>query len=496
MKRIISIIIIGILTVLMISTEAFCASSAYTVEKVNIIADLRSDGSALITEEWTLTVAEDCNECFIRDIAFVDDNFERISAVTDVSVSLDGNTCVEETGESLKAGTFFYEQTEDAYSVMWYIPEAGTHIFSIRYIQTGAVKIYKNRAYFYYRAVNEDSSMICRNMSVTVNAPKDCYSEDFEIIESGTLAGSKSDGSITFTAANTAGLVKTGITMPDELFDSNGLTVIVDDSRAESAVVIIACILLAAACAYVIYFAFNYKKITLRRRLKRLKNKPLTDKMAKVRRDVFNFISPAKLLNTVLDGITNKSDYFTATLLDLVNRQYIKADSSGFTASETSDADVCKRPLDANEKRIIRLFSTGRWAELIKSPKTFYAEVEDFNKKIGRISPFAELTAKGKKLVGYCFELRLSAMRFEFITPEEISDSFFKSGKYTVSDLVISLINEYDISANEVFEKPSTEKFRYNMFMFRDVYLQGEQIEAELNEVKQKAKHRKRNGED
>lgn len=495
MKRIF-LIFITILWVLMLSTVTSGASASHTVDKVDIVADLRSDGSVLVTEEWTVTVPEACDECFIRDIVIVDDNFERITAVTDMSVSLDGNTCTEGMGESLEYGEYFYEKTDGTYSVMWYIPEAGTHTFSIRYIQTGAVKLYNGKAYFYFRAVNDDSSMICRNMTVTVNAPAVCYGEDFEILEAGTLAGEKKDGSIIFTAANTAGLVKIGVAMPDELFNSSGITVIVDDSRGQVAVTVILIIVLVAVSAYGVYFAFNYKKIILKSRMKKAKNKVIPEKFDRLQRYVFRAVGPAKLLNTVLDGITDKSDYFTVTLLDLVNRGYIKASADGFTAKEVSETDSIKRPLDENEKRIIRLFSSGRWSELITSPKVLYNEVEAFNKKIGMVMPFVEFSPKGKKLVSYCFELRLTAKRFEFITPEEISDVFFRTDRYNICDLVVSLINEYDSSCNEAFEKPSTDNFKYNMFMFRDVYLQGEKLELELIEARKQAKQRKKNGED
>lgn len=496
MKRLITIMLTALLWVLIMPVAALGSSSDYTVDSVNITADLRSDGSALITEEWTLTVAEDCNECFVRDIVIIDDNFERIGAVTDISVSLDGNTCTEETGDSLETGTYFYEKTEDAYSVMWYIPQAGTHTFAIRYIQTGAVKIYNGRAYFYFRAVNEDSSLICRNMSLTVNTPVNCYAEDFEILESGTLAGSKYDGKIIFNASNTAGLVKIGVTVPDELFDSSGLTVIEDDSRAAIAVFVVFAVIVAVILALGIYYAFNYKRLTLKIRLKNAKNKPVTEKFDKIQRRVFNKVSPATLLYTVLEDVTNKSDYFTVTLLDLVSRGYINATSNGFSASEKSENDRLTRPLNEAEKRVIRIFSSERWKELITSPGVLYGEITDFNKKIRMLSPLNDITAQGKKLIGYCFELRLSAKRFEFVTPEEISDAIFKSDRYTVCDLVISLINEYELSSRKGFEKPDTDKFKYNMFMFREVYSEGEHNEQEKLREQKELKQRKKKGED
>lgn len=492
MKRKILVLIIGLLSVLMMPTAVFGASSSsYTVDKVNITADLRSDGSALITEEWTVTVDDGCQDCFGRDIVIINDNFERISSVTDISVSLDGNTCTEETGDTLKQGTYFYTKSEDAYSVAWYIPEAGTHIFSIRYIQTGAVKLYRNDAYFYFRAVNEGSSLICRNVSITVNTPASCFPEDFEILESGNLAGGKADGSVTFTAANTAGLVKTGVTMPSGLFDASKLTVIVDDNRFEITVTVIAATVLLVGLVYGIYFCLNYKKVLLNRRTKKCKKKPLAEDTEKVINTVFASVSPAVFLKSVLPEVTNESDYFTVTLLDLVKRGYIKASSAGFTASKSSEDDLYKRKLDENEKRVIRLFASGRWKELITSPKVFYDEVCAFNKKVAHLSHISDFTSKGKRLVRCCFELRLSAKRFEFIAPEEISDSFFKNGKYTVGDLLVSLVNEYDLSvSNDNFEKTSTENFRYNMFMFRDVYSDGEKLVLEMKEAKKRNKKR------
>lgn len=498
MKRIVSLSIIFILLMLCAFTAYATPPSPYTVEKVNIVADMHSDGSVLVTEEWTLTVAADCNECFTREILVVDNNFEKIGAVSDVSVSLDGNTCREESGESLEDGTYFYEKSENSYAVMWYIPEAGTHTFSVRYVMADAVKIYRDRAYFYYRAVNENSSMICRDVTVTVNTPAMCYAEDFAVVESGNLAGSKADGSITFTAANTAGLVKTGITVPADMFNKSGLTVIVDDNRAEIAVVVILVVILLAASGYMVYFSFNCRKITLERRLKQSRKNPVAEKLDVVQRRVFESVSPSAFLDAVLDGETNKSDYFIVTIIDLVKRGYIKTGANGFAASESSDCDSSGRPLDENDRRVIRLFASGRWTDLVKSPVMFFNEIEDFNKHINRISPFADFTPKGKKLISYCFELRLSAKRYEFVPPEEISDAVFRSGGYTTGDLVVSLINEYDYAADT--EKQSAKKFSYDMFMFRDVYSEGEKINLEIERekqlAKQQAKQKKKNGED
>lgn len=476
MKRIISISIIMLMLTFLLPTTVYGASVAYTVDKVNFNIELRNDGSALVSEEWTVTVPENCQDCFTRDIFIVDDNFERISGISDLSVSLDGTTCIEEQGDVLRAGTYFYTASDNCYTINWYIPDAGTHIFAVRYIQTDAVKIYKNKAYFYCRPVNEGSNLICRDVSVKISTPGDCFAENFEIVEAGSLAGEKTDGSVTFTASNTAGLVRLGIAVPSELFDTSELTLIIDDDRAEIAFAVVFSVILLMLIVYGIYFAFRYRQILRKRREKKCKKKVLDTPIEKIKRTLFYKISPAATINTVLDSIPDQSDFFTVTALDLFLRGYITVSSEGFASSEESMTDHCRRPLDKNEKRVIRLFSQSRWEDLISSPKAFYEEIQTFNKNVGYLSPLAEFTVKGKKLIRRCFELKLSAKRFEYITPEEISDSFFRNTKYTIGDLVVSVINESLLSVNDDFEKPSTDNFKHNLFMFRDIYSQGEKI--------------------
>ena len=193
MKRILCILLLALSVVGLFSMAAF-AASPYTVDKVDVTVELRSDGSALVTEEWTVTVAENCEECFTRNIAVSVEELERISGISDLSVSLDGNVCMEETGDVLRNGTYFYTESEDMYSVNWYIPQEGQHVFAVRYIQGSAVRLYKDRAYYYFCAQDESGKLICRNVTIKINTPADCFAENFEIVESGSLAGRMQQG--------------------------------------------------------------------------------------------------------------------------------------------------------------------------------------------------------------------------------------------------------------------------------------------------------------
>lgn len=488
MKRILCILAVGLLTVCIMPLTAFGVSS-YGVDKVDISVDLRSDGTALVSEEWTVTVEKDCEKCFSRNIVISQDNFEYIDGISDLSVSLDGNVCMEEKGDVLTSGTYFYTKTDDMHCVNWYIPEEGQHVFSLRYIQSDAVKLYKNRAYYYFSAVEESNNLICRNMTIKINTPEDCFAENFEIVESGSLAGEKADGSVKFFASNTAGGVKTGVSMPSDIF-GGALTVIVDDNRVQTAVTVVVCVILVLIAGFGVFFALKYKTLLRSYREKKCKKKIIDEPFEKLQRRIFLETDPARMLNTVLASVPDESDYFTVTALELYQRGYIIASAEGFDSSDKSMTDHIGRKLNKNEKRVIRLFDNSRWKELVSSPLMFYNEITQFNKNVGYLSPLNEFTAKGRKLIRRCFELKLNAKRTEYVSPQEISDSFFKSTKYTTGDLVAAIINEYEQRASGEYPSQETDSFVHNLFMFRDVYGRGRELfekqEAERKQAKEK----------
>ena len=473
MKRFVLTIIFALLPVFLLPVAASAASGDYTVDKVNFTADLRSDGSALITEEWTVTFSEKGADGFGREIAVIDDNFERITGVSDISVSVDGNICSEESSDSLRKGTYTLTSTADSYFVSWYMPSSGeTHVFSMRYVVSGAVKLYHERAYFYCRAVNESSNQLCRNMTVTVNTPENCFAEDFKIEESGSLAGEKTDGKVTFFAENTVGLVKVGVSMPADVFQASMLTELVDDPRVVTAGGIIAAVLLVLLIVSAFFYSRNYKRIFRKYWEKECAKKAQRESSYKARAQALKKFSPADVLCTVTEKTVSEADFFIVTLLDLVRRGYISACAKGFSASEQSESDPFGRPLNDNEKRMIRIFSSNRWARLIRSPESFYREVQSFNKKVKFISPLTVLTPQGRKLVGYCFEMKLSAGNHEFVLPAEISDDFFGACKYNVPELIISIINECENGSGDS-ARTDISRFKRNMFMFRDIYRDG-----------------------
>lgn len=487
MKKIAVSLMFALMFVFFMPTIVFGASE-YTVDKVDFSAELRNDGSALITENWTVTFIGE-SDGFVREIIIPEDNFEFFNDIRDVSVSVDGNGCSEITDSSAANGTYSIEETDNSYIVNWFMPSDNeTKTFSLRYVQTGAVKLYNDRAYFYCTAVNESSNLLCRNVTVTVKTLNPCFAEDFSIIESGSLAGKKSDGEVIFSAVNSVGLIKTGLSMPSSLFDTSLLTVIVDDNTTEIVVSVVLGLVICGVIGFGVFLACNYKKIFRHHWEKKCRRKVQEESSYKAQFEILKKFSPARIINIVSDETVSGADMFIVTFLDLLERGYIKVSTDGFAVSENSSADSIKRPLDKSEKMMLDFFRTEKWQKTVSRPKKFFNTVEKFNKTILFVSPFSAFSADGKKTIRRCFELKLSVKRYEFVLPEEISDDIFKGGKYTAFDLIISVLNEYSLSLSDNFEKTGVEKFKRNMFILRETYEEGRKIteKEEFEKLKQK----------
>lgn len=470
------------------------AASEYSVDKVDFTAELRSDGSVLITEVWTVTFSGKADG-FSREIRVPENNFELFKDIGDISVSVDGNGCSEVSDSLAVSGTYSVERTENSYIINWNMPsENETRTFSLRYVQTGIVKLYNNEAYFFSTVVNEDNNLLCRNVTVKVKTPKKCFSEDFRIIESGSLAGQKTDSEVVFSAVNSVGLIRIGLAMPASVFDTSVLTVIVDDNRLEIAIVVVLSVLFVALAGFGIYYALNYRRKFRLHWEKKCRKKAHKESSYSSLTEILKKFSPARILNIVTDETVSGADMFIVTILDLSERGYIQLSADGFSVSENSYSDSIKRPLDKNERTVLEFFSSGKWEKISSKPKRFYRMVERFNKKVQFVYPVFAMTSEGKRIVNRCFELKLSAKRYEFVLPEEISDDILKGGKYSAFDLIISLLNEYNLSRSSGFEKTGIERFRRNMFLLREPYETGKEIvQKEEFEKQQQKKAKKKN---
>lgn len=493
MKKISFIIIVCIISLLMIPTGVAAASS-YTVDNLSVIAEIRSDGSVLMTEEWTISFKGE-SEGFSREIVIPEDVLGTFSSVSDVSVSVDGNGCNYDNDGTAMTGTYAFSQAEDRYIIVWNNrTEDNTHVFSLRYVLNSAVRLYNDEAYFSCAAVNSDSSLVCRNVTVEVKVPGESFSEDYTILESGSLAGKKTDGTVIFTAYNTAGEVKVSLKFPSSLFETEKLITVETDRTVLIVVCCVAGVIAAALIAFIVYYSLHYRRIFRKNMEKKCRKKAFDESSYSVREDVLRQISAAKILNIVTGKTVCEADRFITGFLELVNRGYITVTADGFSVNKKSDSDVSGRPHDRCDNIIEDFFGSDKWQKSIEDPEKFYDTVQEYNRKLGFVNPLGIFIPENRALMLHCFEMKLSASRHEFVTPEEISDDFIRGGKYTVPDLIASVLNEYSLSGRKDFVRPDTSKYKRNMFMLREIYEKGREIserkEAEL--LMQKKNRKKR----
>lgn len=455
------------------------AASDFTVDSIDYTAELRSDGCAYVTEVWTVTFSGNY-EGFSREIVFPDDNFEAFGELRDVTVSVDGNLCSQAQSDELTNGTYTSEKGENSQKIIWHLAgEDATHTFSLRYLKTDAVKLYNGLAYFYTTVVNaSDSYGVCRNVNISVKTQKKCFSEDFTVIQSGSIAGKKSDNEIVFSADNAAGLVKIGISLPVTTFEGT-LTEIIDNNTAKIIGTVVLVLILLAGGFGGYYTAVNYRNMFRRHMEKQCRRKVYKESSYEAQSEVLRHLSPARVMTLVSEKTLSGADRFIVTALDLIKRGYITAAGGGFTATEASASDEVGRPLDRFEKAVIEFFGSGKWEKTTQRSARFYTVLQKLYKKLPFITPDMLLTATGRGMVSLCFELRLSAKRYEFICPEEISDDVFRNGKYTTAELLISIFNEYDLSSAKDFRKPDISGFSFNLFLLRDAFDEGERLYCE-----------------
>lgn len=493
MKKIPFIIIICILSFVLLPFSCSAASS-FTVDNLNVIAELRTDGTVLMTEEWTVSFKGEA-EGFSREIVIPENALETFSSVSDVSVSVDGNGCNYDTDGTALTGTYSFSQTEDRYIVEWNNrSEDMTHVFSLRYIMNSSVRLYNDEAYFSCTAVNADSSLVCRNVTVEVRVPGESFSEDYTILESGSLAGKKTDGSVIFSAYNTAGEVKVSLKFPTALFETDKLITVEDDRTVLIAVCCIVGVIATALCVFAVYYALHYRRFFRKSMEKKCRKKAFDESSYAAREDVLRQLSAAKILNIVTEKTVCDADRFIVGFLELVNRGFITVTADGFVVSKKSENDFSGRQHDRCDRIITDFFGSDKWQKSLEDPEKFYDTVQEYNRKLGFVNPLGIFIPENRALMLHCFEMKLSASRHEFVTPEEISDDFIRGGKYTVSDLIASVLNEYTLSGRKDFVKPDTSKYKRNMFMLREIYEKGRDISErkEMELLMQKKNRRKR----
>ena len=280
MKKIILFIAAASMLLFSLSVTSFAA--AHAVNAVDITAQLNPDGSAAVTEVWSIAYfdAEDGFSRVIDSYNGTKDGLtalQKYTSISDFAVSINGAAAKEgEDGKGTYSAVFDEEKKIYVIDVN-YPAERETVEYTVSYTVNGAVKSGKSdgarRAMFGFLFVGRNMGT-CNNVTVTVKLPNAVGAADITVPQTAqTYLREVSDGSATFSSVDSSGSGLVSGTFAAELFapvsafDEDALTsysAMADKVVNVRTIVfgyVIPGVLIVAAAALVIYFIlFAYRR--------------------------------------------------------------------------------------------------------------------------------------------------------------------------------------------------------------------------------------------
>lgn len=173
-----SVLLSLFLVLLFVFTAAPVFAKEDSIPSIQIDAALREDGSAVITEIWT-----------VRGVSSGTEYYKAIKNLSD-GMSVHSFTVKDESGTQYKtlsewdtkrsreekAGTCGILKKSDGYELCWGIGNYGDHQYTIEYVMDGLVKNYGDYAGFYHLFVSELTSAP-KSVAVTVRMPNTSFNE-------------------------------------------------------------------------------------------------------------------------------------------------------------------------------------------------------------------------------------------------------------------------------------------------------------------------------
>ena len=182
-KRLEKIVIIFVVFISMVSS-AF-SSASYRIDDLRIRAEIKKDGSVLVTEQ-VLYSADKINGILYNVDAKGYGELKNL------------NVFYEENGEFIPAvkqrgsqrGNFTVSEDDGLYKIKLYYPLRNEReYFAVRYILPQGVTVYKDTAQFNRKMVGENWEKSIRNVQVTVELPEEISKEKIYAFGHGPLTG-------------------------------------------------------------------------------------------------------------------------------------------------------------------------------------------------------------------------------------------------------------------------------------------------------------------
>lgn len=177
LKRIASLA--GVFTLLVVMLLPLTVSAAgEEIHSVHITAELQTDGSALMTEVWDISVSEggewfvekkNLDNMQISNLVVTDENgrvFEQVER---------WNSNLSRQERAYKSGIL---ETGSGYELCWGFGEYGRHTYTITYTLTNLVKGYSDADGFNYAFLGEDQAATIDDVRIVVTKPGTTFTRD------------------------------------------------------------------------------------------------------------------------------------------------------------------------------------------------------------------------------------------------------------------------------------------------------------------------------
>ena len=171
--RFLTVLIVPLL-IFMLAGTAFASGKSYSVPYAHFDAVLNADGSADITETWTVRYSGEFSR-FYKDITYQNTE-EKFSDVEILGVKINGNAC-EPTDDTAGRPDYHYNLSSGTgtRTLTAYLHTTGTTEYEFRYRLKDAVKQVDEDYYiFSYRYIGANFEQSVSDISVTVTAPDKC----------------------------------------------------------------------------------------------------------------------------------------------------------------------------------------------------------------------------------------------------------------------------------------------------------------------------------
>ena len=412
------------------------------VRRVNWVAYLAADGSASVTEEWTVDFGEGGDAPFERTVSFAGDALRGSAGVAAASATLDGAVLEREDGPDARDGTWSVTGEGTTLGIRVNRVLTGLHTFSFRYDVYGCVKAYNSHAVCYLRLRDDDAAAVLQEATCAILLPQDCAMGAIRVLDSADLPAEKNMRGVTFRGVDVVGGVMLGLQMPLDLFERAPLTTVEDDDTARVVMRYAAIILGALALLAVVIVLVKRQDIYRRRRRKKAASHAARETDPAYYDRILTKISPAEVLTVTDTDTFSEADRFIVTALDLIRRGYLVPEGADFTYHGSSDRDDVRRAPEKHEREAIRLFTSGQWKRVARQPDEFAAFVAKFNRMIPGLKFTDAFRRDRRQLHEDCWRLVSGAAYREHIRPADVSDAIFRSDRYSAVDLLFSLINE------------------------------------------------------